>query len=82
MLVSRAVEFEFWPPCSTKSLSLIKDGIHSPCTILGLMSDQGCYKFVPSLGGGGGQAYSRLSTTHCHISDNKLDSVVHVGVCA
>ncbi len=27
------------------------------------------------------QAYSRLSTTHCHITDCKLDSVVHAGVC-
>ncbi len=27
------------------------------------------------------QAYSRLSTTHGHITDCKLDSVVYVGVC-
>ncbi len=27
------------------------------------------------------QAYSRLSTTHGHITDCKLDSVVDVGVC-
>ncbi len=39
-------------------------------------------------GGGGGwvgwgvnQAYSRLSTTHGHITDCKLDSVVYAGVC-
>ncbi len=31
--------------------------------------------------GGGYQAYSRLSTTHGHITDCKLDSVVYVGVC-
>ncbi len=31
--------------------------------------------------GGGDQAYSRLSTTHGHISDCKLDSVVYAGVC-
>ncbi len=30
------------------------------------------------MGGGGWiQAYSRLSTTHGHITDCKLDSVVH-----
>ncbi len=28
------------------------------------------------------QAYSRLSTTHGHITDCKLDSVVYVGVYA
>ncbi len=27
------------------------------------------------------QAYSRLSTTHGHITDCKLDLVVHAGVC-
>ncbi len=32
-------------------------------------------------GGGGDQAYSRLSTTHGHITDCKLDSVVYAGVC-
>ncbi len=31
--------------------------------------------------GGGGKAYSRLSTTHGHITDCKLDSVVYAGVC-
>ncbi len=31
--------------------------------------------------GGGNQAYSRLSTTHGHITDCKLDSVVYAGVC-
>ncbi len=30
---------------------------------------------------GGYQAYSRLSTTHGHITDCKLDSVVYAGVC-
>ena len=29
----------------------------------------------------GNQAYSRLSTTHGHITDCKLDSVVHADVC-
>ncbi len=29
------------------------------------------------LGGGRNQAYSRLSTTHGHITDCKLDSVVY-----
>ena len=35
------------------------------------------------LGRGGGviQAYSLLSTTHGHITDCKLYSVVHAGVC-
>ncbi len=35
------------------------------------------------IGGGGGmnEAYSRLSTTHGHITDFKLDSVVYAGVC-
>ncbi len=27
------------------------------------------------------QAYSRLSTTHGHITDCKLESVVYAGVC-
>ncbi len=31
--------------------------------------------------GGGGQAYSRLSTTHGYITDCKLDSVVYAGGC-
>ncbi len=31
--------------------------------------------------GGGDQAYSRLSTSHGHITDCKLDSVVYAGVC-
>ncbi len=30
-------------------------------------------------GEGGNQAYSRLSTTHGHITDCKLDSVVYAG---
>ncbi len=30
---------------------------------------------------GGDQAYSRLSTTHGHITDCKLDSVVYADVC-
>ena len=33
------------------------------------------------LGGGGNQAYSRLSTAHGHITDCKLDLVVYAGVC-
>ncbi len=35
------------------------------------------------LNGGGGvnQAYSRLSITHGHITDCKLDSVVYAGTC-
>ncbi len=32
-------------------------------------------------GGGVNQAYSRLSTTHGHITDCKLDSGVYAGVC-
>ncbi len=32
-------------------------------------------------GWGVNQAYSRLSTTHGHITDCKLDSVVYAGVC-
>ncbi len=32
-------------------------------------------------GWGEGQVYSRLSTTHGHITDYKLDSVVYAGVC-
>ncbi len=30
--------------------------------------------------GGGGQAYSLLPTTHGHMTDCKLDSVVYAGV--
>ncbi len=30
---------------------------------------------------GGNQAYSRLSTTHGHVTDCKLDSVVYAHVC-
>ncbi len=33
------------------------------------------------VGGWVNQAYSRLLTTHGHITDCKLDSVVYVGVC-
>ncbi len=33
------------------------------------------------VGGWVNQGYSRLSTTHGHITDCKLDSVVYVGVC-
>ncbi len=32
-------------------------------------------------GMGANQVYSRLSTTHGHITDCKLDSVVYAGVC-
>ncbi len=32
-------------------------------------------------GGGVNKAYNRLSTTHGHITDCKLDSVVYAGVC-
>ncbi len=32
-------------------------------------------------GGWVNQAYSRLSTTHGHITDCKLDSVLYAGVC-
>ncbi len=46
------------------------------------------YFHIPdTIGGGGGggvglnQAYSQLSTTHGHITDCKLDSVVYAGVC-
>ncbi len=30
---------------------------------------------------GGNQDYSRLSTTHGHVTDCKLDSLVYAGVC-
>ena len=30
---------------------------------------------------GGGQAYSRLTTTHGHITDCKLESVGYTSVC-
>ncbi len=33
------------------------------------------------VGGEVNQAYSRLSNTHGHIIDCKLDSVVYAGVC-
>ncbi len=36
---------------------------------------------VGGWGWGVNQAYSRLSTTHGHITDCKLDSVVYAGVC-
>ncbi len=39
---------------------------------------------ISESGGGGvgwNQAYSRLSITHGHITDCKLDSVVYAGVC-
>ncbi len=46
------------------------------------------YRFMPwfkpwhkPAGGWVNQAYSRLSTTHGHITDCKLDSVVYAGVC-
>ncbi len=34
------------------------------------------------MGGGVNQVYSRLSTTHGHITDCKFDSVVYAGVVA
>ncbi len=36
---------------------------------------------VAAVGGWVNQAYSRLSTTHGHITDCKLYSVVYAGVC-
>ncbi len=33
------------------------------------------------VGGGGNQAYSRFSTTHGHVTDCKLDSVVYASLC-
>ncbi len=36
---------------------------------------------IGGVGGWVNQAYSRLSTTHGHIPDCKLDSVVYAGVC-
>ncbi len=36
-------------------------------------------KFI-QMEGGVNQAYNRLSTTHGHITDSKLDSVVYAGV--
>ncbi len=38
-------------------------------------------KVLMWVGGEVNQAYSRLSTTHGHITDWKLDSVVYAGVC-
>ncbi len=38
-------------------------------------------KILLKLGGWVNEAYSRLSTTHGHITDCKLDSVVYAGVC-
>ncbi len=38
-------------------------------------------KIMVWVGGWVNQAYSRLSTTHGHITDCKLDSVVIAGVC-
>ncbi len=35
-----------------------------------------CYE-----GGWVNQAYGRLSTTHGHFTDSKLDSVVYAGLC-
>ncbi len=40
-----------------------------------------CLHHVHCLGGWVNQAFSRLSTTHGHIADCKLDSVVYAGVC-
>ncbi len=41
-----------------------------------------CILYSTSIWGGWvNQAYSRLSTTHGHITDCKLDSVVYAGVC-
>ncbi len=51
---------------------------HPVCVIMIL------YRCAIRLGWGWGvqdQAYSRLSTTHGHITDCKLDSVVYAGVC-
>ncbi len=42
---------------------------------------QAVYMYVHDVWVGVNQAYSRLSTTHGHITDWKLDSVVYAGVC-
>ncbi len=53
----------------------------------GVAKQMSTYKFVmvthflaDAMGGWVNQAYSRLSTTHGHITDCKMDSVVHAGV--
>ncbi len=47
-----------------------------------LVCQDGCKHLHGSLDGGWvNRAYSRLSTTHGHITDCKLDSVVYAGVC-
>ncbi len=40
-----------------------------------------CVWGVPCSVGGRNQACSQVSTTHGHITDCKLDSVVYAGVC-
>ncbi len=59
--------------------------IHLPISGMGLLAilQIGNTQFCTNgrYRGGGDQAYSRLSTTHGHITDCKLDSVVYAGVC-
>ncbi len=48
------------------------------CTVLSQFTK---VAILESVGGWVNQAYSRFSTTHGHITDCKLDSVVYAGVC-
>ncbi len=61
---------------TTKSMFFLQ-GYSSVCTRRSLKAQRDCLGWV----GWVNQAYSRLSTTHGHITDCKLDSVVYAGVC-
>ncbi len=70
-----------------KNLYKLVNGTSWPDPMVQFSRDHALTRYEPReliahLGGGWvNQAYSRLSTTHGHITDCKLDSVVYVGVC-
>ncbi len=75
------------PQCQDGKLTGERNGSHSLDSAWhegynALFATGDCYhKTIYQLGRWLNQAYSRLSTTHGHITDCKLDSVVYAGVC-
>ncbi len=57
-------------------------GNHPRENLSAILRDTRCHRIGSMVHrGGGDQAYSRLSTTHGHITDCQLDSVVYAGAC-
>ncbi len=71
---TRLADFRAWPLCDSE------DDVRSSFGGQGVEVITNHFRHVLE-GGWVNQAYSRLSTTHGHITNCKLDSVVYVGVC-